>query len=108
MSINCNKRRHSASVLQSFAFLNGPFVNEQADKMAALIGATKGDKIGLAFRRALSRDPSKAEAAECAEFLEEQAAIYVKEKLDNPKAAKRALRDLCHLLLTTNEFLYVD
>ena len=99
--VNCTKRPHSATVLQSLALLNSRFVVEGAEAMAARVHRHAGDdpteQVRVAYRLSLCRDPDADEMKSCREFLAEQAA-----DLGSPAA----LRDLCQMLLCTNEFLY--
>ena len=106
MPVNCTHRPTSATVLQSFTFLNGPFVLEAADSVANKVAATTSDKrkqVELAYRQVLLRAPRKYELTRCVQFLQLQGKAY-----KATKKKDRSLVDLCHMLLCTNEFLYVD
>ncbi len=91
---------------QSLAMLNNPFVHTQSAAMAKRIG-TKGtpeEQATQTWRLALGRDPRENEVKAAVGHLEKQA----KEFANRPDAALDALASLCHVLLNTNEFLYVD
>ena len=100
--VNCTKRPQSATVLQSLALLNSQFVVDQAAAMADRVRRQSKDdpvaQIRWAYRLALSREPDGGERDACRRFLAEQSA---------DESGKDALRDLCQMLLCTNEFLYV-
>ncbi len=99
--VNCTKRPLSATVLQSLALLNSQFLTDAALAMAERVrGEAGGDvtaQIQLAFRLSLCRDADAHEIQVCREFLVAQA---------QGGGGGAALRDLCQMLLCTNEFLY--
>ena len=100
--VNCTKRLQTATVLQSLALLNSQFVVNQAAAMADRVrehaSADLSAQITWAYRLSLSREPAAEERAACRQFLVDQAADAI---------GKDSLRDLCQMLLCTNEFLYV-
>jgi hypothetical protein len=100
--VNCTKRPQSVTVLQSLALLNSQFVVDQAAAMADRVRRRASDdavaQITWAYRLSLSRKPAADELAACRQFLVDQAA---------DAAGDDSLRDLCQMLLCTNEFLYV-
>lgn len=71
----------------------------EADK--SLAGAIK-----QGYQQALSRDPSEAELADAVAFLEAQQADYQQAGKPDPK--RLALIDFCQVLLSMNEFLYIE
>ena len=112
MPINSTKRANSATVLQSFTFLNGPFVIENAAHLAKRVHKMAGDEptrqIETAYRLVLSRKPTGAEIEKCSAYLGEQTTIHAGNKSSAESAPRDALADLCQLLLCTSEFLYVE
>ncbi|VTR99505.1 Uncharacterized protein OS=Singulisphaera acidiphila (strain ATCC BAA-1392 / DSM 18658 / VKM B-2454 / MOB10) GN=Sinac_6741 PE=4 SV=1: PSCyt1: PSCyt2: PSD1 [Gemmata massiliana] len=91
---------------QSLALLNNPFVHEQSVALAKRIGTKKERKeqVTHAWRSALGRDPRDAEITAALAHLEEQAKTFA----NRPTPDLDALASLCHVLLNTNEFMYVD
>jgi hypothetical protein len=91
---------------QSLALLNNPFVHEQSSALAKRIGTKieRKEQVTRAWRLALGRDPREAEVTAALAHLEKQAARFAK----RPDPALDALASLCHVLLNTNEFMYVD
>lgn len=112
MPVNCTSRLHSATVLQSLAVLNDPFVTGQArvmaDRVVEMAGEDVGQQIGTAYRLALVRGPHAGEVASCRAYLADQQRNYVQASSTEEEARQRALADLCQTILCTNEFLYVD
>ncbi len=91
---------------QSLALLNNPFVHDQSTALAKLIGTKRSgkDQVTQAWRLTLARDPRDAEVAAALAHLEKQSKAFAK----RPDPALDALASLCHVLLNTNEFMYVD
>ncbi|HND55975.1 MAG TPA: DUF1553 domain-containing protein, partial [Pirellulaceae bacterium] len=129
MSVNCTQRMQSATVLQSLAVLNSEFMFVQAEQMAKRVseiaGADATARIRTAYLFALSRAPTDVELTKTAVFLGEQTRAYELPPLPRPpdrtpgmpekrpeksqeEAARLALADLCQMLLSSNEFLYVE
>jgi hypothetical protein len=91
---------------QALALLNNPFVHEQSRALAKRVG-TAGDRPGQvtrAWRLALARDPRPTELAAAVDHLERQAKAFAA----RPDPDLDALASLCHVLLNTTEFVYVD
>ena len=107
MSINCTRRTNSATVLQSFAFLNSSFLAQQASELGARL-AESDRAVERAYGLILSRRPNEHELPACQAFLTDQIKIYIAEAMNEAAARSKALSDLCQMLLSTNEFLYVD
>jgi len=105
----CSRRQSSAVPLQSLTMLNGRFVDDQAEALAERIGLTGGDvepSVRRLYRVVLCRLPDAAELQLCRETFEVQAAV-LRGQGQKPAAARRqALKELCHTLLNTSEFLY--
>jgi hypothetical protein len=63
----------------------------------------------LAFRLAFGRSPEPDETTEALEFLGRQArSTGAAPHRSDVMADHTALADFCHVLLNSNEFLYVD
>jgi hypothetical protein len=105
MATNCTRRIQSAVPLQSLTLLNDAFMLEQADYFAARVAAVAGEsrekRIETAFRLALARRPTAKELAAAVSLLDKLAPRYGQD------GEMRALARLCHMLMCTNEFLYV-
>ena len=88
------------------ALLNNPFVHEQSAALAKRIGTKLGAKEQVihAWRFALGRAPRESEIKVALAHLEKQSTTFAK----RPDSALDALASLCHVLLNTNEFMYVD
>ncbi|TFH48885.1 MAG: DUF1553 domain-containing protein, partial [Lysobacterales bacterium] len=112
MATNCPNRQQSAVVLQSLTMLNDAFVLDAAERFAQRVSAESESaepckQIELAFRTALGRGPSASEVAWSSQLLETHAAEYAATGLPPDRVAEKSLVHLCHMLLNSNEFLYV-
>ena len=112
MSMNCPNRQQSAVVSQSLTLLNDALVIDAAQKFAARVirSAASGDsaaRISLAFRIALGREPSGQEITWSQELLSQHAAELAGSGVPGEELAQKSLSHLCHMLLGSNEFLYV-
>jgi hypothetical protein len=112
MPVNCTQRTNSATVLQSLAALNSEFIFSQAETMAARVCETADPEIEgrvkHGFQIVYSRQPTESELAKSIEFLIEQEQGYAKSEVPAEKQRQLALADFCHMLLSSNEFLYVE
>jgi len=91
----CPQRPETTVAPQALTLFNGEFCRGEARHFAARVekeaGADPDARIDRAFRLALIRAPREEERAAARAFL-----------------AKQSLADFCHVLLNTNEFLYLD
>ncbi|MFO0816984.1 MAG: PSD1 and planctomycete cytochrome C domain-containing protein [Pirellulales bacterium] len=112
MPVNCTQRTNSATVLQSLAVLNSEFLFSQSERLATRLSETAGptidDQVKLSFQMVFARTPTAVELAKSLEFLDEQQRSYMSSGNPADKARATALADLCHMLLSSNEFLYVE
>ncbi|MFQ3592399.1 MAG: DUF1549 and DUF1553 domain-containing protein [Gemmataceae bacterium] len=86
------KRLSTTTAPQALALLNGQFSKLQARAWAAqLVGRSQSEQIEQAYRMAWGRSPEQVEVELAERFLQ-----------------KWTLEELCHALLNTNEFLYLE
>lgn len=118
MEINCTRRGISTVSSQALALLNSDFLIQQAEAMAArVLQESPADPASHAFRIAFGRPATEKEVARVTAFLDAQttqhAAVLPPAKGQatadqDQQGRRRALADLCHMLLSANEFVYVD
>ena len=86
---------------QSLAFMNSPMVRGAAEKLAARVrGKSDVESIEQAYLIALARRPSDSER--------ERMRLFIAGNGNTPQARDQALVFVCHVLLCSNEFIYVD
>jgi hypothetical protein len=124
MDPNCTNRAASTVAPQSLMLMNSELVIDLArhfaQRVAREAAVDPADRVGRAWWLAYGRAPDKAELDRGLQFLHRRTEDFaaVKGSTDkadkDPKAAERlppeteALAALCHVLLSSNAFLYVD
>jgi hypothetical protein len=104
---SCARRNTTVTAPQALELLNNDLVLDWAKGMASRVmndsGLTPAAAVDRAWKLAYSRPPSDAERASAVEFLNRQMEI-----LGGEQSRQAALVDLCHMLLNSNEFVYVN
>jgi hypothetical protein len=94
-------RNVTTTPTQSLYMINGPWMMLRAKAFARRLdhepSATLQQRVEIAYRLAFGRAPTMDESQAAAAFLQ-----------TNPAQNRDALVDFCHVLLNSNEFLYVD
>jgi hypothetical protein len=119
MAPNCVERRQSTVSTQALQLMNGTIVWEHAKYMAGRIidevGADQARHVDQAFLRALARPATPVERAATLDSLREMARLWPERiARDNPAAPTThmaqwmSLATVCHTLLNSAEFAYVD
>ncbi|QQS47954.1 MAG: DUF1549 domain-containing protein [Acidobacteriota bacterium] len=108
-TVSAPSRAVSTVSPQALALMNNEFVLEQAgyfaDRVMAEAGADQSRRIDAAYRIAFGRSPNRRELGWSLDFLKSQAEGYARRKDADP--GRSALRDFCHALFNTNEFVYL-
>jgi hypothetical protein len=118
METNCTRRGVSTIASQALNLLNSDAVTKQANAFARRVESeARHDPAQHAFRLALGRAPSVAIRRALDDFLAAQSDRHAR-SLAGPKSEtaaailrqsrRAALADLCQMLLSSNEFAYVD
>jgi hypothetical protein len=106
METNCERRTLSTVATQSLMLMNSDFVVQQSNYLAARVRKlTQGDaaeRIQAAWKLAFGRTAQPAEIERATRFLADQTVQPPGEQGADPLAS------LCQILLSANEFLYVD
>ncbi len=99
------ERNVTTTPTQALLMINSKDSLARAAEFARRVKSESGDdresQIALAYRLAFGRDVTEAELNTALDFFNRQAAR-------NAAAASSVLSDFCHVLLNSNEFLYVD
>ena len=94
---------------QALYFMNNPFVAAQAAALARVIDAIPGTmstRIDTVVRRVWNRPPGPDEIRRLTTYWERYRAARV--DAGSPNAGLEAWTSLCRVLLSANEFVYVD
>ncbi|MEC7776836.1 MAG: PSD1 and planctomycete cytochrome C domain-containing protein [Planctomycetota bacterium] len=106
-TLSCGQRDVSLVPTQALALLNNHFVHEQsramAERVAAEAGKDQDNQVRTAWQIALGRSPTEIELMAATAHLESQAMHFKEQEQEN-----LPLTSLCHVLLNTNEFIFID
>ena len=126
MTNTCPRRAVTTIAPQALAMFNGDFTRTGsryfAERVVREVGDNREKQIDLAYRIALSRPPTPEQKALALEFLSKQTQLHLPNPARNgtataklataavpdPAAERAALTELCHVLINTNEFIYLD
>ncbi|WP_425615635.1 PSD1 and planctomycete cytochrome C domain-containing protein [Anatilimnocola sp. NA78] len=108
----CDCRQDSTIPTQALVLMNDQFTQDQASWLAKRVQREAGQDpraaSGRALWLALGREPTSSRLSEAEDFLRIQTEFHQAAKKTTVDSALLALTDLCHVLLNSNEFLYVD
>ncbi|MCW3053401.1 MAG: hypothetical protein JWN14_2571 [Chthonomonadales bacterium] len=131
MTNTCPRRSATTIAPQALALFNGDFTRTEAKFFAERVVKEAGDdrakQIERAYQIALCRRPTAAQKQAALDFLTRQSQLHLDPnhqanntptlqqagfKAPDEKAQKAAtqaaLADFCHVLINTNEFIYLD
>ena len=117
MNPNCLQRSDSLVAPQALHLLNDASVREMAGQFADRVLRVAGDdatkQIQQIYWIALSRPPSAEEQEACLQILTGLTEQWTKSletasKPSKPEATRKALTTLCHTIMNSAVFLYVD
>ncbi len=119
MNPNCVRRGISVVSSQALHLMNGDMTRDNARFMAGRIIDTVGDdraaQLERAYLLALARKPTADEAQAAKAALDQMTADWEKQlEKDKPAEPVRtrarwlALANVCHTLMNSAEFLYID
>jgi hypothetical protein len=101
------KRQLTNVATQALFWLNSEFVTECSAHLAQTLLAdqARGDaeRVAIAYRRILNRQVTTAEAASALNYIE-----GFKQRFVGEKAEQKAWQSLIRILMSSNDFVYVD
>jgi hypothetical protein len=104
---NCTRRETSTVASQALTLLNSDFITKKAEAFAErVLKESPADPAAHALRLAFGRPPREHESKLFVTFLDQQTRQHT--KTHPADARRRAVADLCHMLLSANEFAYID
>jgi len=108
---SCPRRNATVTAPQALELLNNELVLDWARSLAARVsndaGLTAEGQVDRAWRFVYSRPATDGERREALDFLDRERAM-LSVRMPVEEAQKAALADLCHMLMNSNEFLYVN
>ncbi|QDU37725.1 Planctomycete cytochrome C [Maioricimonas rarisocia] len=118
MSPNCAQRTPSTVTPQSLLLMNSDFVIDFsryfADRVATDAGDDRTAQVRRAWELAFNRPAEESEVQSALTYLDDQTALLTerlpeeKDKKEARTPSQEALASLCQLLVSSNEFLYVE
>lgn len=110
-TLPCGQRDVTTVAPQALALMNNDFVHQQSRALASqLVHDCKqeNERITHAWRTVLGRLPTESERRASLEHLRSMNKRFQKANESKFSPEEQALTSLCHVLMNTNEFLYVD
>lgn len=119
METNCDRRVSSTVAPQSLMLMNSDFMLSRAAYFAIRLtneaGPDAAQQVARAWQLALVRSPTEAESQQALAFLAAQVEQLKQQPLGAAAEGQapadhefQALASLCQVLLSSNEFLYID
>lgn len=105
------ERATTTTPLQALYLMNSPFIHEEAARFAGWITRAASEDAGrirFSYRRALGREPTSAEIAADTEHVRACTARLESSGLPVDQREQEAWASHARVLLTRNEFLFVD
>jgi hypothetical protein len=108
---SCPRRNATVTAPQALELLNNELVLDWSRSLAGRVwndaGMTPEAQVDRAWRFVYARAATPDERKEALAFLDHQSAM-LGARMPREDARKAALTDLCHMLVNSNEFLYVN
>ncbi|QDU29525.1 Planctomycete cytochrome C [Anatilimnocola aggregata] len=104
-------RLPSTTPLQALFLMNDSFAHDSAAKLAALAIASQAEepkRIEFLYQTTLTRAPNSEEVSECSDFLQKYRAALAAKGAPPPQVEPEAWSALARVLLSGNEFAFVD
>ncbi len=101
----------NTTALQALFLMNNEFVHQQADRLAVRAGMAfteTGERLDYVFRLLYGRAPSPQESAWAAEFLSQARKALEETEVPADRRNRQAWSSLMRVLLSSNEFFYLD
>ena len=114
IDVNCTRRVASATPLQSLTMINSKFLTASARHLAERVNSVAGsagslaNRVEAAYRLTLSRTPTTVETKAALAHIRRLEALYSSSGGARAKAVQRSFENFVHMLMCSNEFLYVD
>ena len=105
------ERPVSTTAIQALYFMNDPFMHEQADTLAVRVGMAYADdteRIKYVYDLAFGRPPTAGEIDTAIEYLRKCKAAMKETDLPKDKQSRAALASYMRMLMSSNEFMFVE
>jgi hypothetical protein len=103
----CAQREVTTVAPQALAMMNNAFTLERSEALAKRL-LNETDVVGAAYLKVLLRQPNEAERRLCELFFANQLQHLQQVESDASAQRLKAISALCHVLLSCNEFIFID
>jgi len=104
----CGQRDVNVVAPQALALLNNEFTHQASEKLADQIMLEPRNENYSPWLLILGRQPGRNEQSAALAFLTEQRELFESNPATKKDAERLAWASFCHVLLNTNELIYVD
>lgn len=110
----CAQRDINIVAPQALALLNNEFTHQASERLAKAIITSGCLRIGSeshaesAWRRVLGREPTGPERDAISSYIHNERRRYEENGIKEERIRELVLMSVCHVLLNTNELIYVD
>ena len=104
----CGQRDVNVVAPQALALLNNEFTHQASEKLAEQVLREPRNENISPWRLILGRQPGRNEQSAALAFLTEQRELFESNPATKKDAERLAWASFCHVLLNTNELIYVD
>jgi uncharacterized protein DUF1553/uncharacterized protein DUF1549/cytochrome c len=104
-------RAQSVTPVQALFLMNSPFMHEQSDRFAVRVGMaydTPRDRLDYAFRLAYGRPPRLEEIREAQNYMQQTRLELQAGGAPVDQLNRNSLASYLRVVMSSNEFLYVD
>src|SRR5262249_35420682 len=105
------ERTINITPIQALYMLNDPFTHKMADEFAVRIGMAYGEeprRIDYAYRLALGRPATREEIRMAHDYLQNVLQELQQTRIAEDQRMRAALASFLRVLLSSNEFMFVD
>jgi hypothetical protein len=105
------QRSATTTPVQALYLMNDPFIHAQADEFAVRVALAYDSlprRIDYAYRLATGREATATEIRQAQFYLEKMRLDLKQAKVEEEMLNRKALASFLRVLLSSNEFLYVD
>ena len=112
-TLPCGQRDVTIVPTQALALLNNQFVHARsrqlADRVLRQAPKDQEDQVEQVWRLALARTPTRFEQRQAIQHLGQQRSHFEQQPgAGSQDSSRLALESLCHVILNTNEFIFID
>jgi hypothetical protein len=101
----------TTTALQALFTMNSPFVIEQSDALAVRVGmaySTTPERLSYAYKLLFGRNPTAEDSTGDIQFLADARRALAKTPVPDDQRNRKAWGELMQVLLSSNEYLFLE